>query len=150
MENIWNFLGKSLCRSSSPTLAMSALLHVLWIKIVLWNATNFLIPTRSSLYSTRKVRNIPLPNTKLNFFRNSFFPSTMTEWNNLDLHLRKSESFLVFKSNYLKFIRPSPSSVYNFHKPRFSSVYNFHKPKLYCYTLLVKRAFISRLEKYYI
>ena len=38
----------------------------------------------------------------------------------------------------------------DFHKPRFSSVYNFHKPKLYCYTLLVKRAFISRLEKYYI
>ena len=45
-------------------------------------------------------------------------PSTIIEWNNLDPHLRKSENFLVFKSNILKFIRPSPNSVYNCHNPR--------------------------------
>ena len=42
----------------------------------------------------------------------------MIEWNNLDPHLRKSENFSVFKSNILKFIRPSPNSVYNCHNPR--------------------------------
>ena len=76
-----------------------------------------LIPTRRLLFSIRNIHNIPLPNTKHNFFKNSFFPSTIIEWNNLDPHLRKSESFSVFKSNILKFIRPFPNSVYNCHKP---------------------------------
>ena len=48
----------------------------------------------------------------------SFFPSTRIQWNNLDLHLRKSENLSIFKSNILKFIRPSPNSVYNCHNPR--------------------------------
>ena len=77
-----------------------------------------LIPSRRSLYWTRNIHNIPLVNTKHNFFKNSFFLSTIIEWNNLDPHLRKSENFSVFKSNILKFIRPSPNSVYNCHNPR--------------------------------
>ena len=77
-----------------------------------------LIPTRRSLSSARNIHNIPLVNTKHNFFKNSFFLSTIIEWNNLDPHLRKSENFSVFKSNILKFIRPSPNSVYNCHNPR--------------------------------
>ena len=36
-------------------------------------------------------------------------PSTIIEWNNLDPHLRKSENFLVFKSNILQFTRLSPN-----------------------------------------
>ena len=77
-----------------------------------------LIPTRRSLYSTRNIHNIPLLNTTHNFFKNSFFPSTIIEWNNLDPHLTKPENFSVFKSKILKFIRPSPNSVYNCHNPR--------------------------------
>ena len=52
------------------------------------------------------------------FSETLFFPSTIIQWNNLDPHLRKSENFSVFKSNILKFIRPSPNSVYNCHNPR--------------------------------
>ena len=77
-----------------------------------------LIPTRRLLYSTRNIHNIPLVNTKHNFFKNSLIPSTLIEWNKLDPHLRKSENFLNFRSNILKFIRPSPNSVYNCHNPR--------------------------------
>ena len=77
-----------------------------------------LIPSRGLLYSIRNIHNIPLVNTKHKFFKNSFFPSTIIEWNNLDPHLRKSENFSVFKSNILKFIRPSPNYVYNCHNPR--------------------------------
>ena len=62
-----------------------------------------LIPARRSLYSNGNIHNIPLLNTKHNFFKKSFFPWTKTEWNNLDSHLRKSESFSV-KTNVLKFI----------------------------------------------
>ena len=77
-----------------------------------------LIPTRRSLYSTRNIHNIPPVNTKHNSFKNSFFRSTIIEWNNLGPHLRKSEKFSVFKSNILRFIPPSPNSFYSFHNPR--------------------------------
>ena len=52
-----------------------------------------------------------------NFFKNSFFPSTIIAWNNLDRHLRRSENFSVFKSNNLKFIQLSPNFAYNCHNP---------------------------------
>ena len=48
-------------------------------------------------------------------FSKTFFPSIITEWNNLDPHLRKSDNFSVFKKNILKFIQPSPNSLYNCH-----------------------------------
>ena len=68
--------------------------------------------TRLEIYITSPFQ------TQNNFFKNFFFPSTIIEWNNLDPHLRKSESFSVCKSNIFKFIRPSPNSVYNYHNPR--------------------------------
>ena len=51
-----------------------------------------LIPVRSTPYATRTVGNIPLFKTKHNFFKNSFFPSAIIEWNNLDPNLRNSRS----------------------------------------------------------
>ena len=48
-----------------------------------------------------------------NFYKNSFFPSTIIEWNNLDLTLRNSKSFVDFKNSILKFIRPSSSNLFN-------------------------------------
>ena len=45
-------------------------------------------------------------------YKNLFFPSTTTEWNNLDHDLRNSESYTLFRSSILKFIRPSPNSFY--------------------------------------
>ena len=61
---------------------------------------------------------LALAGAKHNFFKNSFFPSAIIEWNNLDPQLGKSESFSLFERNILKFIRPSPNSVYNCHNPR--------------------------------
>ena len=69
-----------------------------------------LIPVRSTPYVTRTVRNIPLIKTKHNFFRNSFFPSAIIQWNNLDPNLRNSKSISVFKEKILNFIRISPNS----------------------------------------
>ena len=48
-----------------------------------------------------------------NFFKNSFLPSTIIEWNNLDPILRNSKRFGDFKDRILKHIRPCPSSVFN-------------------------------------
>ena len=51
-----------------------------------------LIPVKRTPYATRPVGNIPLIKTKHNFFKNSFFPSAIIEWNNLDPNLRNSTS----------------------------------------------------------
>ena len=51
------------------------------------------------------------------FFKNSFFPSTVTEQNNLEKSIRSSESFVLFKKSNLQFIRPTPNGTFNCHNP---------------------------------
>ena len=46
-----------------------------------------------------------------NYFKNSFFPSTVIRWNKPDSNIRNSESPTSFKENIFKFIRPSENSV---------------------------------------
>ena len=52
---------------------------------------------------------------KLNitFLKNTFFPSAIIEWNKLDPAIRNAESLGIFKSNILKFFRPTPRSFFN-------------------------------------
>ena len=61
-----------------------------------------LIPTKISNYNTRNTDKITLVRTKHNFFKNSFFPSTVTEWNKPDPNLHSAASFNVFKKNVFK------------------------------------------------
>ena len=63
-----------------------------------------LIPVKSTPYATRTVGNIPLIKAKHNFFKNSFFPSAIIEWNNLDPNLRNSKSISVLKEKTLNLI----------------------------------------------
>ena len=77
-----------------------------------------LIPLRSSNYVTRNIHNIPLLKTRHTFFKNSFFPSTIIEWNKLDHNIRNSSSFNIFRKSILKFIRPSANSLFNCHNPK--------------------------------
>ena len=51
------------------------------------------------------------------FFKNSFLPSTVIEWNNLDKCIRSSESFALFKKSILQLTRASPNSNFNCHNP---------------------------------
>ena len=76
------------------------------------------IPTVRSTCRTRNIDNIPQFNVRHTFFRNSYFPSIVTEWNNLDKSIRNSESFSIFKKNILQFIRPSPNSIFNCQNPK--------------------------------
>ena len=62
--------------------------------------------------------NIPFFKTRHYFFTNSFFPSTIIEWNNLDHNIRNSSSFNIFRRSILKFIRPSANSFFNCHNPK--------------------------------
>ena len=48
---------------------------------------------------------------------NSFFPSAISEWNNLDCKIRNSGSLSSFKKNLLNFIRPCANGIFNIHNP---------------------------------
>ena len=72
-----------------------------------------LIPEKTSSYTTRNVDCIPLIKIKHKFFKNTFLPSAIIEWNKLDPTIWNGESFGIFKSNILKFIRPTPRSIFN-------------------------------------
>ena len=58
------------------------------------------IPTAKTAYRTRNnIDNIPRFNVKHTFFKNSFFPFTVIEWNNLAKSIRNSESLTLFKKS---------------------------------------------------
>ena len=48
------------------------------------------------VHNTRYYDNIPLLKIKHNYFRNSFFPSSIVEWNKLSREVRNSENIRIF------------------------------------------------------
>ena len=75
------------------------------------------IPNLNRVHETRHSSNIPAIHTRHNYLKNSFFPSTIYEWNNLDCKIRNSGSLSIFKKNLLNFIRPCANSIFNIHNP---------------------------------
>ena len=57
------------------------------------------IPTVKRAYITRNNDKLPYFKVKHKHFKNSFFPSTMIEWNKLDFIIRHSESLTSFKGS---------------------------------------------------
>ena len=49
------------------------------------------------------------------YFKKSFFPSAISEWNKLDLNIRNSLN--AFKKKLLNFIRPCVNSIFDIHNP---------------------------------
>ena len=76
-----------------------------------------LIPNLNRVRETRHSNNIPAIHTRHNYFKNSFFPSTIPEWNNLDCKFRNSGSLSTFKNNLLNLIRRCANSIFNIHNP---------------------------------
>ena len=77
-----------------------------------------ILPSVSKTYNTGTNEKILLFSGKQDFFINSFFPSTATEWNNLDLKIRNSITFPAFKKSIFKFVRPSSNSIFICHSPK--------------------------------
>ena len=116
-------------RSIQPCISMNFVLnsakhkcfHENIVKIINNQSLRYLfqlVALPNTRYFSRNSENIPQLRTKHDFFKNSFFPSTITEWNNLDPEIRKSKSISIFKSIILKFIRPKPNNVYYCHNPK--------------------------------
>ena len=76
------------------------------------------IPTTRTAYRTiNNIGNIPRFNVKHILFKNSLFPSSVIDWNNLDKSIRSSESLTLFKKSILQFIRPTLNRTFNCHSP---------------------------------
>ena len=76
-----------------------------------------IIRTTNTHYTFTNSDKILYFKTKRNFFKNSFFPLVIIEWNKLDPSPRRCDSYNVLKSNILKFILPSSNSLLDCHKP---------------------------------
>ena len=55
--------------------------------------------------------------SRTDIFKYSFFPSTISEWNKLDLKIRQSKTLLTFRNALIKIGRPIPKPIYNVHNP---------------------------------
>ena len=98
-------------------LGLESLQHRRWYrklcylyKIVVNKSPNYLfkvVPASNTIYNIRNTNDIPLMNIKHNFFKITFFPSTIIEWNKIDPAIRNSTSF----------IRTSPNSIFQCHNP---------------------------------
>ena len=77
-----------------------------------------LISSRSSSYVTRNIHNMPFFKARQKFFKNSFLPSPIIEWNKLDHNIRNCSSCNIFRKSILKFIRPSANSLFSCHNPK--------------------------------
>ena len=76
-----------------------------------------LIPNFNWVHNTRLSYNIPLIKVRHYYFKNSFFPSAIKEWNELDFNIRNSASLNNFKKKLLNFIRPCANKVFDIHNP---------------------------------
>ena len=104
-----NFLGRPY-RSNGTKILLDTAMHHNYIAII--------IPTANS-YHRRKNALIILQNrVNHNFFKNSFFLSTIKEGNVYDYDINNSDNFAFFTSKLLTFIRLCANSVFNSHNPK--------------------------------
>ena len=53
-----------------------------------------------------------------NHVKNSFFPSTVIEWNKRDPNIRIFFSFRILKKKLLSFVRSAANSIFKYHSPK--------------------------------
>ena len=82
------------------------------------------------IHITRNLKNLKGINFKPNFFKNSFFPSAISEWNKCNLQIYDSDIFESFKKQTLHYIRPCQNSNFKLSMPlgiklKHNDKYNF-------------------------
>ena len=77
-----------------------------------------LIPTSRQAYMARHKNSVLLLNVKHDYFKNSFFHSTIIEWSKLDSNRRNSFSLALFYKRILVFITLATNSTFECDKPK--------------------------------
>ena len=70
-----------------------------------------LIPKTSTSYFNSE--NFPPIKANDSFFKNTFFPSNIIEWNKLDANIRSSPSYKLFKKRIGEFIRTHTNRIFD-------------------------------------
>ena len=63
--------------------------------------------------SRRHVNSFNTVSCKSEYFKNSFIPNVINEWNKLDPDILSSTSYNLFRNTLLKFIRPAQRKTFN-------------------------------------
>ena len=63
--------------------------------------------------SRRQVNPFNTVSCKSEYFKNSFVPNVINEWNKLDPDIRSSTSYNQFRNTLLKFIRPAQRKTFH-------------------------------------
>ena len=71
---------------------------------------DFISPVRQSLRHPNTFNSF---SCKTEYFKNSFFPCVIGEWNKVNPEIRRSSSYNIFRKSIFNFIRSSPSKLYN-------------------------------------
>ena len=74
------------------------------------NIYDLLPPMRSSRGHVNSFNTV---SCKFEYFKNSFIPNVINEWNKLDPDIRSSTSYNLFRDTLLKFIRPAQRKTFN-------------------------------------
>ena len=89
---------------------------VYFYKIASLNSPNYLyalLPNKQRSYDPRRSNLFRNYTSHTDYFKNSFFPYCVSEWNKLGPDLRNASSISLFKKGLLAFIRPKQRPVYN-------------------------------------
>ena len=113
-DNIYQELGSESPKSRRWYKRLSCM-----IKVMKEETPNYLIGLVSKFETSIRKRNSgPAFNYRTDFFKYSFFPSTLNDWFDLDLNIKNSESISIFKSRSFSFIRPVQTKIYNIFDPK--------------------------------
>ena len=69
------------------------------------------------MYNNRLLEDVATLYSRTDIFKYSFFPSTTSEWNKLDLKLRQTKTLLTFQTALIKNGNPISKPIYNVHNP---------------------------------
>ena len=93
----------------------------MFFNIASGNCPNYLtniLPTRQTSYNTERNNLYYTYRANTDYFKNSFFPCSVNEWNKLDSDIRNSKSISIFKKSLLGFIPPKSYSIFNINDPK--------------------------------
>ena len=76
------------------------------------------ISSTDRTYNTRNAANVPRKKFKPNFFNNSYIPSTVIKWIQLDQDIRNAESYALFRKHLLSFIGSEANNMFNVHNAK--------------------------------
>ena len=101
---------------------------VWWPRLKLWHFSllfYFILPVdneQRARYNLRNIHNIPIPPARLESFKKSFIPSTISLWNELAVEIRQKQTLEEFKSD-IKSTKEEPNILYYYGK-RWPSVHH--------------------------